>query len=123
MKSIKLMPDYQCWPLWWGDGCDFIGNINPIEMDLPATLHMQLREWADVYDSFINLKKLNGDQPISSLLMREFENFGIQLWQKLTRHLVHQYRVVFFSLIYARLFISLSEYEKFVQKQGKSQRK
>lgn len=27
MKSIKFMPDYQCFPLW---GMDAVGNVNPV---------------------------------------------------------------------------------------------
>jgi hypothetical protein len=60
MRKIKLMPDYQCFPLWEAsDG--MLGNIDPNSLPISQTLKVDLAEWAHSFDLTLNL-----DDPPSS---------------------------------------------------------
>lgn len=48
---IKVMPDYQCWPLWWDSGAPDIGNIDPASLGLPAPLVADLTAWAERFEA------------------------------------------------------------------------
>ncbi len=51
---IKLMPDYECWPLWWDNEPDRFGDIDPASLDLSADLCAALIAWAIRYDATLN---------------------------------------------------------------------
>ena len=57
---IKIMPDYECAPLWW-DQPDKVGNIHPEDLKLSPELGADLWAWAAVYDA-----TLNYDNPMDS---------------------------------------------------------
>lgn len=96
MKSIKLMADYQCFPLWWYNS-DIVGDINPEDLPISNELKDGLLKWSDLYDSFINLEEPNVDKDIPQETMDNFENTGLELWKKLQQELEGKYRVVYFS--------------------------
>jgi hypothetical protein len=50
VRTIKLMADYFCWPLWEASPGQ-IGNINPNELPISADLKDRLRLWAADYDA------------------------------------------------------------------------
>ena len=52
------MADYQCYPLWEGDG---IGNLDPWSLDIPGDLAAAVTAWGDEYDA-----TLNQDDPAAS---------------------------------------------------------
>lgn len=58
--KIRLMADYECWPLWW-DGDGRVGNIAPADLGLSDGLSADLSAWASAYDA-----TLNRDDPASS---------------------------------------------------------
>lgn len=58
--KIRLMADYECWPLWW-DGGERVGNIDPSGLGLSDDLLRDLMAWASAYDA-----TLNPDNPASS---------------------------------------------------------
>lgn len=93
-KKIKLMPDYQCWPLWNIEEPD---NINPAELPLSAKTIEGLLKWAQTFD-----ETLNWDDPASSGFESEeadtaFEREGIRLWHQLRKELAPNYEVYYFS--------------------------
>ncbi len=51
MKRIKLMPDYQCWPIW---GVDGIGNINPHTLPISQETVAHLEKWAAAFEEGFN---------------------------------------------------------------------
>ncbi len=59
MRTIKLMADYSCWPLW-----DETGNVDPADLPLSEGLRRRLTAWADTFDA-----ALNWDDPAASLPM------------------------------------------------------
>jgi hypothetical protein len=54
MQSIKVMPDYGCWPLWH-DGPPFeqVGNVDPMTLPLSDELRARLLAWAGAYDALL----------------------------------------------------------------------
>ena len=54
MRTIKLMADYHSHPLWEASP-GVVGNVDPGELPLSDELRQSLREWADDYDSTLNL--------------------------------------------------------------------
>jgi hypothetical protein len=51
---IKLMPDYDCSPLWWDNEPGKIGNIPPDELGLSEELAGDLWTWAGAFDATLN---------------------------------------------------------------------
>jgi hypothetical protein len=50
---IKVMPDYECSPLWW-DEPDRVGNIRPEDIGLSETLATDIWAWASIFDAALN---------------------------------------------------------------------
>lgn len=69
---LKLMPDYECSPLWWDgepDGDSFrVGDIDPADLNLPPDLRRDLFAWADRFDA-----TLDQDYPPDSKFASEQE--------------------------------------------------
>jgi hypothetical protein len=94
-KTLKLMPDYGCSPLWESGGEPY--NVEPDQLPLTAETKAALRAWADAYD-----RTLNQDYPPDSGFPtpedeEAFETEGRQLWKKLQSELGAHYKVVYFS--------------------------
>lgn len=95
-KTIKLMADYGCYPLWWVDR-SLTGNIAPAKLPLSQETFHRLSSWASAYDA-----TLNQDYPPDSGFASEeetqaFEQEGISLWQQLQKELTPDYEVLYFS--------------------------
>lgn len=93
-KKIKLMADYQCWPLWDMDEPD---NIDPRELPLSDKTIEGLLKWEQSFDAI-----LNWDDPVASGFKSEeaavaFEQEGIRLWLQLRQELAPDYEVHYFS--------------------------
>lgn len=54
MKLLKLMPDYQCCPLWNMSPGEY-GDVNPADLPISKELQLGLSRWAAVYDGTLNL--------------------------------------------------------------------
>jgi hypothetical protein len=92
MTKIKLMADYQCFPLW-GVSLDKIGNIDPNDLPISADLKACLLAWATTYN-----KTLNWDDPVSSGFLTEaaelqFKSDGLDLGKRLEIELGNTYSV------------------------------
>lgn len=102
-KTIKLMADYGCYPLWWVDS-EKVGAIAPSELPLSQETIKQLEAWSSAYDA-----TLNQDYPPDSGFLSEqdsekFERQGISLWQQLFQELAPNYEVFYFSEKCRQLF-------------------
>ncbi len=93
MKQLKLMLDYDCWPLWDQDAGD---NLDPETLPLSRGLKTRLQAWSEGYDAL-----LNRDDPLNSYHTPEreqaLENEGVALWQALQTELGDTWRVSYFS--------------------------
>lgn len=54
MKSIKLMADYQCHPLWNRSPSEY-GDMNPDELPISQGLKARLHAWARTFDATLNM--------------------------------------------------------------------
>jgi hypothetical protein len=86
MRTLKLMADYQCYPLWEASPGE-VGNIDPNSLPLSTSLQAQLLDWADVYD-----KTLNWEDPATSGFacvdaVDEFKAQGMRLADRLRAEL------------------------------------
>ena len=66
MRYVKVMAEYRCWPLWWDEGDEGIGNVDPRTLPLSPALVARLDAWAERLDSI-----LDGDYPPDSRFARE----------------------------------------------------
>lgn len=76
MIAIKLMADYQCYPLWNVSQGE-VGNIDPNDLPISAELRRELMEWADLYDS-----TFNDNDPSCSEFKNETEEFEFRKTSK-----------------------------------------
>jgi hypothetical protein len=53
MRTIKLMADYHCFPLWEVSNSVF-GNIDPNELPISKELKQNLTDWALSFDKTLN---------------------------------------------------------------------
>ncbi len=101
-KILKLMPDYQCFPLWKTGG--EIGNVDPDDLPLTNDLKVALRNWSACYDRTLN-QEYPPDSAFASPAEEEaFEVEGRRLWQTLQEQLGPDYRVVYYSSRDNRLY-------------------
>ncbi len=103
MKEIKLMADYDCYPLWktWRREYD---NVAPETLGLSESLIQDLILWADKYDS-----TLNRQNPVESGFKscqdeQDFEQEGMRLFNCLKSQLEGEYLVVYFSNMEGKLY-------------------
>ena len=106
--KIKLMPDYECYPLWGLDSNN-IGDIDPKNLSLSKSLIEDLTQWSSNYDLL-----LNWDNPAESGFKsqeskQKFEEIGVNLWQRLQEELYPKYKVYYFSQFLGKVVKNLDE--------------
>ncbi|MBV9786582.1 MAG: hypothetical protein JOZ51_00285 [Chloroflexi bacterium] len=96
-QQIKLMADYESWPLWWAGDAD-PGNIDPHTLPLsPATI-ARLEAWADAFDATLNRDDPASSDFASDAAFEEFEAEGRALLQLLRKELAPEYQVLYHSM-------------------------
>src|SRR6516162_9853599 len=93
--AIKLMPDYECWPLWHHGG-NQVGNIDPRLIGVSGPLVDDLERWANVYESHLNLS----DPAFTNWTKEEeaqFDTEGRKLCLRLAAELRTRYSVFYFD--------------------------
>lgn len=93
MRLIKLMADYECYPLWEASPGN-IGNIDPTSLPISELLANKLMNWAGVYD-----KTLNYEDPINSGFLNtnellDFELNGLKLAEKMLEELGPEFSII-----------------------------
>lgn len=54
-RTLKLMPEYGCWPIWTDEPTEgFDYNIDPRTLGLSAPLCAALEVWADEHEATLN---------------------------------------------------------------------
>jgi hypothetical protein len=104
MQRIKLMADFDCYPLWdMDDG----GDIDPTDLPLSEGTIERLLNWQNIYDGIIDW-----DDPASAGFASKqeeiaFEREGISLWQKVQKELGDDYQVFYKSQLQQRVLTSV----------------
>jgi hypothetical protein len=109
VQRIKLMADFDCYPLWDRDDG---GDIEPWELPLSEETIERLLNWQKIYDGIIDW-----DDPAAAGFANEqeeidFEREGISLWQQLQKELGDEYEVIYKSQLLHRVVSHRSELEK-----------
>lgn len=92
MKTIKLMADYECHPLWHVSPDEF-GDIDPEELPVSPSLKSGLREWARLYDATLNMDAPQDCGFDSEALEAAFRAEGYRLAEQLRIELGPDYVV------------------------------
>lgn len=95
-ETIKLMADYECFPLW-KNGEAGTANLDPENLPLSAETKKRLMIWAEWYDS-----TLNPDDPISSGFAdkedeQAFEEEARNLCKTLRKELNGTHTIIYFG--------------------------
>ena len=96
MREIKLMTDYDCYPLW-EESSDGVDNIAPSSLPISESLAERIDAWGDEYD-----KTMNNEDPAASGFLSEqamviFEGKGKALFGELKQELGGEFTVTYFS--------------------------
>ena len=91
MTTIKVMADYECWPLWNGE------NLDPDSLPISKYLREQLAAWAERYDETL-LDEYPPDSGFSNESEAEkFVNDGRELAKLLALELGKEFAVTYFN--------------------------
>lgn len=81
------MADFGCFPLWQSGG---EGDLNPAELGLPDELRARLLDWAQAFDSALDMKNAPAPLPMRAAFLQDredgwhsFEREGHTLWRLL----------------------------------------
>jgi len=99
---IKLMPEFQCFPLWRVGG--EVDNVNPDDLPLTSDLQAAIRNWAFTYDSTLN-QEYPPDSGFQSGAEEEaFELEGRRIWQELMKQLSPDFKIIYQSVRDNRMY-------------------
>jgi len=107
--KIKIMADYQCYPLWGNFG-DCQGNINPDNLPISNDLRNALERWQAVYDKILVLDDPGASGFKTVEAETEFEKQGVVIWQQLAQVLRGIAKVSYYSEINNREFFDFADY-------------
>lgn len=94
MKTIKLMADYFCFPLWVVDPVE-VGNVNPESLPISQGLKDMLLNWAKEYDRTVDMDDPSNSGFKSQSDELKFKKTGARLADLLTNELGSGYVVKF----------------------------
>jgi hypothetical protein len=84
IEKIKLMADYECYPLWWVNS-DKAGDIDPETLELSQETITRLEKWADIYDARLNWEDPANSRDLNPEEKAAFQVEGISLWKQLQK--------------------------------------
>jgi len=91
--SIRLLADYQCWPLWHHED-DKVGDIDPREIGVSDALIGDLERWVELFESH-----LDWSDPASTRWTKEeedqFDFAGRNLCRRLSAELSDRYTIYY----------------------------
>lgn len=97
MIEIKLMPDYQCWPLW-STNAIFNGayNINPSILPISELLKKELDDWREEFDSILNMNDPASSDFPSDAAFELFKKKGRDIKNLLQSELGLKYKIIYY---------------------------
>lgn len=94
--KLKVMADYHCYPLWLVDQ-NGPKNISPESLLLDTKIIQQLYEWADKYDSTLNLDDPRNSGFPSPQAHRAFVDSGLQIAKELAKYTNATWAITYFD--------------------------
>lgn len=92
--TLKLMPDFDCHPLWAGESPDE-QEVDPASLPLSDRTRAALRIWAQGYDRMLTTPPGAAPDAVARWTLAEFSAEGLRLWRELQRELVGIHHVVY----------------------------
>jgi hypothetical protein len=110
-RKLKLMPDYQCFPLWREDPTQ-PDNIDPSTLPLSAETLSALERWAQAFDARLDLDDPAQGRDIPPAEIDAFEREGVRLWRQLRKELASEYEVSYKSMKFGRSFTNPDQFPR-----------
>ena len=88
MRTIKLMADYRCWPLWEAGE-----NIDPASLPLSGALQARLLAWAEAFEAGFDWDDPAASPPMAPDALAAFEEEEERLVEDLARELGPGWRI------------------------------
>jgi hypothetical protein len=107
-RTIKLMTDYHCQPLW---DVEKSANLMPNELSLSQATINKLQKWTQDYDNTLNAVDPSNSGFSSPEKELSFEKEGRSLWLQLIVELGSNYNIHYFSNKYQKVVESPEEYD------------
>ncbi|MGO4815704.1 hypothetical protein AB4156_40025 [Cupriavidus sp. 2MCAB6] len=92
MRAIKLMADYQCFPLWEASPGE-VGNIDPEGLPIWQDLKTKLANWARQYDETLNMDYPPDSGFENAAVEAQFKQEGYLLADRLRMELGPEYEI------------------------------
>jgi len=92
MRVIKLMADYQCFPLWEASPGE-VGNIDPDELPISQELKARLASWARQFDETLNMDYPPDSGFEDAKAEADFKQEGLRLAGQLRTELGPEYEI------------------------------
>ena len=96
MEFIRLMTDYQCFPLW-KIGDKTVENISPDELPISKNLKEKLFAWQKKYDETLNMDDPTASGFKTSAEKESFEEDGLIIWKLLLEEIGNFYNIKYYS--------------------------
>jgi hypothetical protein len=93
LKTIKLMADYHCHPLWHVSA-DVVGDIDPSDLPISSALRAELADWAQAYDETLNMDAPQNSGFSSEASEESFKAEGRRLAECLRQELGSEYILI-----------------------------
>jgi len=101
-ETIKIMPDYDCFPLW-KIGNKSVENIAPQQLPISDNLKSLILSWQRKFDLTLNRKDPLESGFRTHLEEKLFEDEGIIIWKQMKIELGDLYDVKYFSVTRNRI--------------------
>jgi hypothetical protein len=92
-RKIKLMADYECWPLWEASP-GVVDNIDPSSLPISDSLRYELRNWAREFDATLNWADPASSGFPNETAEREFRIAGVEIARRLQQELGAGFEVI-----------------------------
>ena len=107
-RQIKLMWDYECWPLWQHDG-EIFDTVDPSSFPLSEQTLARLAAWASIPDKKLTEVEYPPDMTWTEDEKKRFEQEGLDLWKALRHELGRNYYVTYHSKAKGRVLLPEDE--------------
>jgi hypothetical protein len=106
---VKIMPEYECYPIWISKNEGIFENIKPSELKISDALKRQIENWDSKFENTYDRKN-----PINSGFKNEneisvFEKEGFFIWANLAKELT-EFKIVYRSLKNEKEYVSPFDY-------------
>jgi hypothetical protein len=100
---IKIMPDYECSPLWIGVDGHVRDNIDIEALICDSELISEFNDWDDSFQKIYNRYDIEAIGFSDKIALFEFEKTGISLWCKLCK-LKSDMKIEYMSIVFNEIY-------------------